>query len=196
MRRNPHQHIHMIPVDRSRVDHHLMTPRCLPQPLPAPLPHIPPTPDTDTSSSTPGDPYSPKPCGGHACSLPSFQAWPHPSPEGEGFTDLLSGAPNRGTPTFEVGERSWRRRRTPAWYGRPETMLRNIQPSPETGAVFRHLLIKATNSSLTGTTSPDASLFTSATIPPSADRRTERALASGSKSLHIGSSTSQVWSPR
>src|SRR5579871_1211473 len=41
MRRYPYQHMHVVPIDRSRVDDHLMRPRDLPQQLPSPSPNHP-----------------------------------------------------------------------------------------------------------------------------------------------------------
>src|SRR5208283_4504710 len=40
MRRYPYQHMHMVAIDRSSVDGHLVRPRDFPQQLPRPLPDI------------------------------------------------------------------------------------------------------------------------------------------------------------
>ena len=40
MRRYPYQHMHVVAIDRSCVDAHLVCPRDFPQQLPRPLPDI------------------------------------------------------------------------------------------------------------------------------------------------------------
>src|SRR5271166_2582640 len=40
MRRYPYQHMHVVPIDGSSVDGHLVRPRDFPQQLPRPLPDI------------------------------------------------------------------------------------------------------------------------------------------------------------
>ena len=77
LRRDSDQHLHMIPVDRPGVDHHLLASRNLTQQFAAALLHIVRKHLISiTSSSTPSDTCSPTPCGCHACSLPSLQAYP------------------------------------------------------------------------------------------------------------------------
>jgi hypothetical protein len=41
LRRDPNQHVNMIPIDRSCVDHHLLAPRNFPKQFAASLAHIP-----------------------------------------------------------------------------------------------------------------------------------------------------------
>ena len=119
VRRYPYQHIHVVPIDRSGVDDHLMRPRNLPQQLPRPLPNI----SAQYRKPVLRDPHdvilavSDRVTAGlrilHTRSVASR------SPKGEGFTDprgeTLNMSPNRGiTSPVHGGTRATPSQGTPA----------------------------------------------------------------------------------
>src|SRR5271157_346268 len=113
MRRYPYQHMHVVPIDGSSVDGHLVRPRDFPQQLPRPLPDIAAqhrksllcyphnvilaVPDRVTSGLR----------------ILHTRSVASQSPKGEGFTDPRDGTLNAAMKRLALGER-WAAKRMKA----------------------------------------------------------------------------------
>src|SRR6516162_5440545 len=87
--------MHMVPIDRSNMNHHLVTSRDLTDQLAhedqRPLPTL----DIDISLPTRYDTYSPRSYGCQISPSASHRMLRIPSPKGEGFTDPQNATLNR-----------------------------------------------------------------------------------------------------